>query len=123
MMVNDVKVLALPFGEYYEPLKRIFIRGRLQYNWKICALAKSTNFTSYREFLDSPSQLILFPNLMESQSWEDDAVVVQEIKGLMEACEAAVEIPINRILLSNERNIGRAYSTSHYYWAERKIVK
>ena len=32
-------------------------------------------------------------------------------------------IPINRLLLANERTIGRAYSKDHFHWQERRIAK
>lgn len=39
----------------------------------------------------------------------------------MKECEKIVKMPLNLILLSDERCFGRSYSKQDYYWPKNKV--
>ena len=86
-------------------------------------MAASLDFKPYQNFVDSDSQLYYSPNLLAKQQWEPDPKLQKEIQALMLAAEKIAGVPLNRILLSCERDLGRAYSKADYYWPERKITR
>ena len=117
------KIIALSSGEYFHIMKKVFEYCKENLNSTIYAVTTVIDLKPYNSFMDSTDQLILLPNYFERQAWEDDGDQVAQIKSYVAKFEQSVQIPINRILLANERNIGRAYSKDHYFWPERKIVR
>ncbi len=122
-MTDKVKILALSSGGYADIFKKVYRYCKNELGHEIYAVASSKSIKPYSEFIDSPDQLIVMPEVLEKGAWEDDADVVKKIESLISASEKIVGVPANRLVLSNERTIGRAYSKSHYYWAERKLAR
>lgn len=117
------KILALPSGGYFHILKKIYIYCKHQLGCRISVLTQTEYIKPYADFIDSNEQLILLPSMLRRQPWEENLDEIERIKQLILAAEMNVRIPINRILLANERTIGRAYSKFHYYWPERKLAR
>lgn len=117
------RVLALPFGEYYNVFNKIFTEGKNKWDWDIHMVAISQYLKPYSAFIDSHDSLSVFPDFSQKQPWESDPEQVKEICELMEVSERKARIPLSRLLLSCERDIGRAYSKNTYYWAELNITK
>ena len=122
-MKKSERILALSSGEYFPIFKKIYSYFKTHLNFEIRVIANSRSIEPYSDFIDSSNQLILMPEVMESEIWEEDISVVRKIESLISDCEKIVGVPANRLLLSNERTIGRPYSKSHYYWPERKLAK
>lgn len=117
------KILALPAGEYFTTLKKIYIEGKNNLAWDISLISNSNYFKPYKDFIDSKEQIIVMPKLLEKQVWEDDPEACKEIEKIMKESEKLANVPISRILLSNERTIGRGYSKKNYYWQESKVAR
>lgn len=123
MNYADAKVLALQSGCYFNVLKKIYVEGKRNLGWEINIITTSEYMKPYTDFIDSTEQLIILPNWLEKQPWEDEPYEVEKIIHIMRESERITKIPVNRILLSNERSIGRAYSKRNYYWPENKLAR
>ena len=123
MSHGNQRVLALPAGEYFDILKKIYIEGKNNLDWAINIITNSDYIKPYKDFIDSKAQVIIMPTLLKKQIWEDDAEQVKKIQQIMVEAEKATHVPLARILLSNERTLGRAYSQRNYYWAESKVAR
>lgn len=115
-------ILILPSQEA-KFVKKICNYYKSTFNSNFFALVASKNHKGYQEFITSPEQLIVYPNYYEMQGWETDPNQLEEISEIISKCEMQLGIPLGRLNLINERDIGRAYSREHYYWPERTIVK
>lgn len=123
-MTNQVhRVLVLKFGDYREVLEKILIKGIEAFSWNVGVVSTSSDTYQFKSFLKSKDNFFMAPNFRKKQSWEDDNVAVAEIDKIIEESERIVGIPVSRIILSEERNIGRAYSRSSYYWPEGPEAK
>lgn len=127
MLDSYNKILTLPFGEYYSVFKKLIVAGRKNKNWDVHSVAISKDFKPFVQFLDSDKKLLVAPDFQIKQEWEDHVEQVAAIQKLMTSAEFKAGVPLSRILLSCERDIGRAYSKSTYYWPElditRKVLK
>ena len=117
------KVLALPFGEYFNVFDKIFTEGKKEWSWDVHLVTTSSYFKPYKNFISSAGQLYVPPGLLKKQDWESDPKQCEAIRAIMMASEKIVRIPLNRILLSHEREAGRAYSKANYYWPEGNIAQ
>lgn len=123
MNFYNKKVLALPFGDYFPVIEKVFQAGKKQWGWSNKFVSTSTYFKPYESFLDSSDDIYVLPDLLRKQAWEHDLAVLSKVEKIMREAEKRCGIPVNRILLSNERKIGRAYSKSFYYWPEDNHAK
>ena len=121
--LRQAKVLALLPGEYFSILKEIYRYGKQHLEWRIFPLIASDDLGPYAALLSSPMDKIVLPDIASCATWEKDQRQVARIRALMADCEIQVDIPIYRLLLANERSIGRAYAKTHYYWPEREIAQ
>lgn len=117
------KIIALSSADYFHIVKKIYKYCKLNLDSKIYPIVSAIDYKTYASFVDSSDNFILLPNYYETQSWENDPQQVEEIKNYISEFEKSVRIPVNRLLLANERDIGRAYSKDHYYWPEKDIVR
>lgn len=117
------KVLVIPSSEYNQIFNKLCVIGKQNMGWEIFCIAPKYYLKYYKDFINSKKQLHQFPDLLEKTSWESDPKERNEIKALISAAEAKLGIPINRILLSCEKDIGRAYSKSTYFLAENKTAR
>ena len=79
------KVLALPFGEYYDVFNKIFTAGKNEWNWDVRCVATSSYLKPFGNFIDSDKHLYVVPDFLKRQAWESDIEQQEEIRKLMEA--------------------------------------
>lgn len=123
MDTRHATVLALLPGEYADILKKIYTHGSQELGWEIFVLNESNHTDHCEAYLKSKDHLLITPNVLQPQAWEQDQAVVTALQEQMIACERALGLPLNRIILSNERTMGRPFGKSHYYWAEGESAK
>lgn len=117
------KILVMPSGEYESQLVGLYKYMKLHFRIEFYFLSSSRGYIKYPELAEEESSYIEYPELSEECDWEKDHNEVTRLKKLIKLCEEKTRIPINRILLSNERSIGRRYSKSKYYWQENKLAR
>jgi len=124
-MINyhNYKVFFLSSSENFKVLKKMCIYGKRKWDWDISLVSNSEYIQPYNEFIDSKEKVILIPDFLKKEKWEDNPEQWNEIQKIMRECERIVEIPLNRILLSDERSLGRSYSKYDYYWPENKVAR
>ncbi len=122
MYLNNKKILTLVSGEYFPILKKTYMHLSTQLNSEVFILTDSINPNSFK---DAPknSHYMALPDLYTEQDWEKSEIQTLQLKEFIGKCELEVGIPISRIILMNERSIGRAYSKNKYYWQEKPICK
>ena len=123
MQSQEKKILALPGGEFFELLKKIYIYVNKELGYKIYVLTRTEYLKPYADFIASPEQLIFIPSVLKRSPWETIPEEIEKIRHIMSESEKLTKIPTNRILLANERTLGRAYARDYYYWPERKLTK
>lgn len=123
MDLKNKKILAISSGEHVNVMMNLYKYCRKYLNSEVYAFTISKDTQYFRELLTKDEQYIILPDLSIKQRWEDNSLEVQAVKDLMQKCEYKSGVPINRLILMNERNIGRAYSKYKYYWPERSICK
>jgi len=123
MNYNNHRILMLSSGENFNVMKKLSTYGNKHWNWKIKVVASSEYMKPYSEFIDSKSQVIVVPEFLKKQKWEDDPEELKKIRDIMRKCEKNMRIPLSRIFLSDERLLGRAYSKSCYSWPGGKLTR
>lgn len=119
----EKKVLALSPGEYGDILKNIYRYGKQQYQWKVTVLSNTQDEKAYSSIIDSSDDIMLFPDYLRAQAWEKTPTECEAVDRFIHECEKTACLSANRLLLSFERELGRAYSKTNYYWPETKIAK
>ncbi len=123
MNLENLNVLVLSPGEYSHILKKVLLAAHRDYAWNISILSQIKNDTKFADITSSPEQIVVIPDFQKTQDWENDPAEVKAVEKIMHDSQKSSHIALNRILLSFERSLGRAYSKDQYYWPENKQAK
>jgi hypothetical protein len=63
------------------------------------------------------------PDFSVAQPWEDDPEAVARIDAMIRQCESVSGISASRIVLAGERDLGRGFSKTTYYWFLNRIAR
>ena len=103
------RVLFLPHNVRRDYFLAFLRRAKDVAGWRIGVIAPAAAHRFYAGIVDK-SDYFLEPDLTRSMNWETNAAERARIAGIIEECEGLSGISANLILLTGERNMGRAYS-------------
>ena len=121
--VESLRVLFLPKNSRTGYFQSLLAAARTKLNWQIDAVCPDSERQVWRDAVNSHDAFHLLPQFSERQAWEDDPGRVAEIDALIGECERANGVSAARIILTGERDIGRGFSRSYYYWFHNKIAR
>lgn len=112
--MSDERVLFLPSAHFYQRDLRLLNEWKSSRNVDVVILSKQPpKFKKESVF----SKCIYLPSIKEFLFKMDyDAQTREKFQERIRAAEASYGLPIYRLLLKMERNIGRAYSREMYLW-------
>lgn len=117
------KILVIPSSECNTLLDKLCVIGKEELEWELFCVAPKYYLKYYKNFIHSENQLYDLPDLLQEEDWEKDCKQKEEIKSIIAASEKKIGVPINRIVLSCEKDIGRAYSKYNYNIPENGISR
>ena len=119
---KGLRVLFLPKNSRTGYFQTLLAAARTDLNWQIDVVCTDSERRVWRDAVNSDAFHSL-PEFSERQAWEDDPGRVAEIDSLIGECERASGVSAARIILTGERDIGRGFSRSYYYWFHNKIAR
>lgn len=112
------RVLCIPHGFRSKFFSSFLDEVRRQNRWSMAILCEEASRRAFAHLVDSPADLIFLPDFGRRGAPADPA-----LRELITACERTSRISANRLLLTGERDIGRAYSKDNYFWTENALAR
>lgn len=116
------RILIVSAAESFEQIKKITLYASSEFNSTLYALVRSEKDKRFISLVGKEENCILLPTLLKSQK-NLDHVCRAELLKKIKVCEELVGIPVSRVLLAEEREIGRAYSLGTYYFPHTRLAK
>jgi len=93
------------------------------YDSKVAILCNILEKATYSKNFSSGAEHFSPPNFESMMEWEKEPGKVNRLRRLVNECEYSAGKSIGRIILANERNIGRAFSKGLYHWPSSRIQR
>jgi hypothetical protein len=120
--LDGLRVLCLPHNraDYFSSLLRM---ARKQNGWRIHIPCSPSAEKTWSGIVGPEGGVYTVPDFTVPASWEQDAVAVEELDRFVASCEGSTGISAGRIILAGERDLGRGFSESTYYWPHNRIAR
>src|SRR5690348_10273098 len=103
MRFDNLRVLFLPHAPRQHVLGPLLARGRERHGWRIGVMVPSAGPGPNAKLLASKDDFFSTPDISRPAIWESQPRECARIRDLVRACEKAVQLPLNRIVLAAER--------------------
>ncbi len=117
------RVLFLPHTFRHEYFLGFIKHAVATRGWAFGVVCSMEAREGFSKAIASQGKLFFMPEFSVPASWEIDEAERARVGALISRCEKRTGISANRILLSGERDIGRAYSQEFYYWNEGRLTR
>ncbi len=116
------RILILPSQEL-EYVKKACAAYRDKHDITLMMVSGSKKYKPYIDLVGGSANLYPISNFYQEQNWQYDENKIKEIDDFIKQCEQSVNVPVNNLILTFERDIGRSFSKDSYFWAERAICR
>ena len=117
------KILYFHSSIWHDYFRNLLTYYQKKKNYEVGILCGENLRNVYSENFESGADHFPIPDFKNTMEWEDNSDVHEKLKELVGECEALSATSTNRIILSGEREIGRAYSSKSYYWKSTALQK
>ena len=114
-----MRVLFLPHGRRHKYFLELLRQARETAGWEISVVCEDNAREAYDGIVASENHIYALPDFTAAV---DDADSVKSAR-LIAGCEQASGIPVNRLVLASERDIGRAFGLPAYHWPLRQVAR
>jgi hypothetical protein len=112
-----VRVLFATHTLRHQYLRSFVEYAQRQAGWRI-GIISDKQWSGFFAGLENVVEAFFpLPDAVEEAPWESDAGALARLRSRIAACERATGTPLNRIVLTGERRLGRAYGREFYHWA------
>lgn len=91
--------------------------------WEFAVPCPENSRRVYQDTIAHAENLFFVPDFSRRAAWEDDALEHERIAALVTASENRSGMPVNRVVLAGERNIGRAFGRENYLWPSTRLSR
>jgi hypothetical protein len=119
----DRRVLFLPKNSRKVYFQSLLAAARQNLEWDVEIVCPAIARRLWIDVVTGEDKFHLIPNFNGSAPWEDDPASIAAIDALIAECEAKSDISAGRVVLSGERDLGRGYSKSTYYWFHNETAR
>jgi hypothetical protein len=123
LATKGLRVLFLPKNSRTAYFQSLLAAARADLDWQTHVVCPDFERQVWRNAVDARDAFHPLPEFSERQAWEDDPGQIAEIDSLIGECERASGVSAGRIVLTGERDIGRGFSRSFYYWFHNRIAR
>ncbi|MEP4378197.1 MAG: hypothetical protein ABJ215_02125 [Alphaproteobacteria bacterium] len=114
-----MRVLFLPHGRRHNYFIELLRQARETAGWEISVICEENARDAYDGIVASDDHVYALPDFAVTANDIDMAANVRLIAG----SEQASDIPVNRLILASERDIGRAFGLPAYHWPLRRVAR
>jgi hypothetical protein len=121
--LTELRVLFLPKNSrtgYFQSLLRAALEA---HGWSISVLCPPGGDQVWTDAIGARGRCIELPDFAVGANWERDASDAAEIRNFVTACERASGVSVGRVILAGERDIGRGFSWTNFYWFHDRMAR
>jgi hypothetical protein len=120
---KKLRILFLPKNSRTEYFQSLLAAGRADQNWNNHIVCPDVERQVWRDAIRDRGAFHSLPEFSERLTWEADPAQVAQIDALIAECERASGVSAARIVLAGERDIGRGFAGSFYYWFQNRMAR
>ena len=110
------RVLFATHAPRHGYLRSFISYAQRERNWEL-GIISTYRWSSYFAGLeDQVAAFFQIKGLVDPPAWESDPNEVARIAQLVARCERQTGVPLNRVILTGERRMGRGFGAEFYHW-------
>lgn len=118
-----LRVLFLPKNSRTDYFRLLLQGARERHAWRIHVLSSPGGEPVWAEPIGAQGRCIAVPDFGEAAVWDGDAARSQQVDAFVTSCERASGVSIGRIILAAERDVGRGFSWTNFYWFHGRMAR
>jgi hypothetical protein len=111
--LSGLRVLFVPKNSRTAYFRSFLKVARRQHNWHIDVVSPARDASAWQGIADG---FIATPDFTQARPWEKDRSACNALDAFISSCERGSGISAGRILLAGERDLGRGFSWTNFYW-------
>ena len=112
-VLTGLRVLFVPKNSRTAYFQEFLRAARQAHDWHIDVVAPARHASVWNGIAD---RVIATPDFARAQPWENDRSACEELDRFVRSCERATGISAGRVILAGERDLGRGFSWTNFYW-------
>jgi hypothetical protein len=118
-----MRVLFLPHNLRHSYYHGLFSEASKKPDWDIAITGPENQRKAWTNGVCSSDNYFVLPDFSKTMDWEADQVKFARLSAEIAKSEIRANIPLNRVVLAGEREIGRNFGRDFYYWPQSKLMK
>ena len=121
--IAGLRVLFLPKNSRTGYFKDMLKASREQYDWRIHVVCPAGNQKVWGEATGAQGGCIAVPDFGRVDDRQNASNSDKELDTFITACERTSGVSVGRIILAGERDIGRGFSWTNFYWFHDRTAR
>ena len=121
--LRNLRVLFLPKNSRTPYFSSLLEKGHRELGWTVSVIGPQGTEGVWSKVTGEGGGFIRTPDFNEPQPFESDPAASAALDEFIAACELKSGVSASRIILAGERDIGRGFSRSVFYWFHDRTAR